>query len=101
MNNFKRNIYRTITDDIPIPPPFDTQVYSYVRDGSQDFCDCGPENNEQCNPGFHPPSVDYLDADNNPQTINLYSTCLDPDATICVSFTAIVGSVIPHFATEC
>lgn len=97
MNNFQRNIYRTIEDN----PVFETQIYSYVRDGSQASCDCGAGNDEQCLPEFHPPSVDYLDASNNPQTIMLPSTCDDPDANTCTVFTAIVGSVVPHFATEC
>ncbi len=101
MNNFKRNIYKTTTDVTTSPPIPGTQVYSYRRDGTQASCDCGPMGDEQCSPSFHPPSVDYLDADNNPQTINLYSTCLDPDASICVNFIAIIGSVVPHFATEC
>lgn len=66
-----------------IPP--EGRYYSYRRDGSQD-----PED-----PGFHVPTVEYTDADGNPQVF-----MADTTSELCGTFFA-TGIIAVHYCIEC
>jgi hypothetical protein len=55
MKQFRKNIYRTSNQIITPPDP--GEIFGFVRDGSQ----------EEGDPSFHIPRVDYIDLAGNPQ----------------------------------